>query len=141
MRVEKMPIISAGKIVAAASPKASATVCAAKPGGLSPSQVATTIATAIEIRAASSSPRSEMPGLICALMRSWLMAEEMASKSPAAVESAAARPPAAISAITQPGSCAISGLASTRMSLLTVSSLPSQPRAAAASAKASLSPL
>jgi hypothetical protein len=35
-RFEKIPIISAGKIDAAARPKASATVCAAKPGGLSP---------------------------------------------------------------------------------------------------------
>ena len=33
------------------------------------------------------------------------MAEEMASRSPAAVDSAAAMPPAAISAMTQPGSC------------------------------------
>ncbi len=59
------------------------------------------------------------------------MAEEIASSSPAAVDSAAARPPAATSAITQFGSSAISGLASTMMSALTVSSLPFQPAASA----------
>ena len=36
MRLLKMPIISAGKIDEAARPKASATTCAAKPGGCSP---------------------------------------------------------------------------------------------------------
>ena len=62
-----------------------------------------------------------------------LTAEEMASNRPAAVDRAAAIPPAAIKPITQPGRLAISGLASTRMSLLTVSSLPAHPRASAVS--------
>ena len=57
------------------------------------------------------------------------MADEIAISRPAAVDSAAARPPAATSAITQLGSSAISGLASTMMSALTVSSLPFQPAA------------
>ena len=35
-RFEKIPIINAGKIDAAAIPKANATTCAAKPGGLIP---------------------------------------------------------------------------------------------------------
>ena len=63
MRFEKMPIISAGKIEAAARPKASATVWAAKPGGLMPSHVATAMATAIAIRADISSDFSEMSGV------------------------------------------------------------------------------
>ena len=65
-------------------------------------------------------------------------ADEMASKRPAAVESAAARPPAATRPMTQLGRLAISGLASTRMSRLNlVSSLPTQPLAAATGAIAS----
>ncbi len=47
---------------------------------------------------------------------SGAMEEEMASNKPAAVDSAAARPPATTRAITQAGSAAISGLASTMMS-------------------------
>ena len=66
------------------------------------------------------------------------MAEEIANNRPAAVESAAASPPATTRAITQPGSLAISGLASTMMSLSTwVISLPFQPYSAALAAKAS----
>ena len=42
------------------------------------------------MRAARSSPFSEMFGLSAPLIRSWLMAEEMASSRPAAVDSAAA---------------------------------------------------
>src|SRR5690554_4245229 len=64
------PIISAGNREAAAMPNASATTWAAKPGGLAPSQVATTMATAMEIRAAISSPFSLMFGLSRPLIRS-----------------------------------------------------------------------
>ena len=63
------------------------------------------------------------------------------SSSPAAVDSAAAMPPAATRAITQSGSPAISGLASTMMSRSTVSSLPCQPCACASAAKAALASL
>ncbi|EXI68467.1 MAG: hypothetical protein AW08_01249 [Candidatus Accumulibacter adjunctus] len=63
--------------------------------------------------------------------RSCEIAAEIAISRPAAVDSAAARPPAATSAITQFGSNAISGLASTMMSALTVSSLPFQPAVSA----------
>ena len=81
------------------------------------------------MRAARSSPFSEMFGLIEPLIRSWLMAEEMASSRPAAVDRAAARPPAATRAMTQPGRAAISGFARTMMSLSTlVSSLPTKPQ-------------
>ena len=58
-----------------------------------------------------------MLGLIIPFKRSCEIAEEIASKSPAAVESAAAKPPATTSATTQPGRLAISGFASTRKSL------------------------
>ena len=54
------------------------------------------------------------------LSRSWEIAEAIASSRPAAVDSAAASPPAATSAITQLGSLAISGLASTMMSRSTL---------------------
>jgi hypothetical protein len=86
-----------------------------------------TIATAIEILPASSSFFSLMFGAKTPLTRSCETAAEMAISRPAAVDRAAARPPAATSAITQFGSSAISGLASTMMSALTVSSLPFQP--------------
>ena len=60
------------------------------------------------------------------------MAETMASNRPAAVDSAAAIPPAATRAMTQLGSLAISGLASTMMSRSTlIISLPCQPKPAA----------
>ena len=72
-----------------------------------------------------------MSGLNTPLTRSCEIAEEIASSRPAAVDSAAARPPAATSAITQLGSSAISGLASTMMSAFTDSSLPFQPAASA----------
>ena len=66
------------------------------------------------------------------LRRSCEIAEEIARRSPAAVESAAANPPATTRAITHPGRLAISGLASTMMSLSTVViSLPAQPYSAA----------
>ena len=55
------------------------------------------------------------------------MADEIANKRPAAVDNAAAKPPAAIKPMTQLGRFAISGLASTKISLLAVSSLPCQP--------------
>ena len=66
-----------------------------------------------------------MSGQTNDLSRSWEIDEEMTSSSPAAVESAAARPPAATSAITQFGSSAISGFASTMMSRSTDSSFVS----------------
>ena len=126
-RLEKIPIISTGKIELAARPKASATVCAAKPGGFRPSSVATRMDTAIETRAAISSPFSLMFGRSVPLIRSWDTAPDIASSRPAAVDRAAARPPAATMAMTQPGRLAISGLASTMMSLFTVvSSFPTQ---------------
>ena len=81
------------------------------------------IATAAAIRAYISSCRSEMLGISVFFSRSWLIEVEMTSSSPAAVDNAAARPPAATSAITQPGSLAISGLASTMMSRSTYTSL------------------
>src|SRR3546814_20916959 len=56
--VEKMPIMIAGNSEFAASPKAKATVWAANPGGFMPSQVATTIAAAIDTRVARNSPFS-----------------------------------------------------------------------------------
>ena len=137
--MEKMPIMIAGNSELAARPKAKATVWAANPGGFMPSQVATTIANAIDTRAASSSPFSVISGLNVFLIRSWLTADEIASSRPAAVDSAAARPPAAIRAITQPGRPAISGFASTRMSWLKVTiSLPCQPRSAATAANSVL---
>src|SRR3546814_20073401 len=58
--VEKMPIMIAGNSELAASPKAKATVWAANPGGFMPSQVATTIAAAIDTRAARNSHFSLM---------------------------------------------------------------------------------
>ena len=96
------------------------------------------MATAIEILPASSSPFSLMLGAKMPLIKSCETAEEIAISRPAAVDSAAARPPAATSAITQFGSNAISGLASTMMSALTVSSLPFQPAASALALAASL---
>ncbi|MNT86039.1 hypothetical protein D3C72_2262810 [compost metagenome] len=75
-----------------------------------------------------------MFGVSAPFIRSCEIEDEMTSSRPAAVESAAAIPPAATSAITQFGRLAISGLASTMMSLLTVSSLPFQPQAEAFSA-------
>ena len=77
-------------------------------------------APAIARREAMSSCRSEISGIKVRLSRSWEIADEIASNSPAAVDSAAAKPPAATSAITKLGSLAISGLASTRMSLSSV---------------------
>ncbi|MCY1548532.1 hypothetical protein D9M68_846520 [compost metagenome] len=89
------------------------------------------MATAIEILPASNSFCSLMSGLKTFFTRSCDTAEEIAISKPAAVDSAAARPPAATRAITQLGSSAISGLASTMMSAFTVSSLPFQPAASA----------
>ena len=75
------------------------------------------------MRAAINSPFSEMLGITIFLRRSCDIADEITSNSPAAVDSAAASAPAANRAITQFGSCAISGLASTMISASTVSSL------------------
>ena len=52
----------AGKKEEAASPKANATTCATKPGGLSPAIPAATTATAMAIRAAHNSPFSDISG-------------------------------------------------------------------------------
>ena len=101
MDFEKIPIMIVGNSDAAARPNAMATTCAAKPGGFRPSSVAIRMATAIETRAASISPFSEMFGLSTDLIRSCDTADEIASNRPAAVDRAAARPPAAISAIEQ----------------------------------------
>jgi len=112
----------AGKKEAAASPKASATVAATKSGGLIPKYPAIITAATAERRAAMSSPRSEISGFICFLMRSCEMEVEITSNRPAAVDKAAARPPAATRAITQLGNLAISGFARTVISGSTVSS-------------------
>ena len=63
-----------------------------------------------------------MSGETMLFIRSCDTAAAMTRSSPAAVESAAARPPAATSAMTQFGSFAISGLASTMMSRSTLTS-------------------
>src|SRR3546814_13555238 len=78
--VEKMPIMIAGNSELAASPKAKATVWAANPGGFMPSQVATTIAAAIDTRAARNSPFSLMSGLNVRLIRSWRSEERRVGK-------------------------------------------------------------
>lgn len=117
MRLEKIPIMRTGKIDEAASPKAMATVPAAKPGGFSPKYPATIIAPIMETRLAVSSCLSVISGLRMPFRRSCDTAEEMASSKPAAVDRAAASPPATTNAITHPGSLAISGLASTKKSL------------------------
>ena len=121
----KVPRMITGKNDDAASPKAKATVCATNPGGLMPSSPATVTAKKALTRAAMSSPRSEMSGRSARFSRSWLIADEITSSSPAAVESAAASPPAATSPTTQFGSREISGLASTMMSRSMVSSFSS----------------
>ncbi len=77
------------------------------------------------MRAHSSSCFSVMFGITIFFSRSCAIAVEITSSRPAAVDSAAASPPAATSAITQSGSLAISGLASTMMSRSMVSSLRS----------------
>ena len=90
----------------------------------------------MEIRAANNSPFSEMFLANMPLSRSCDTEDEMASNRPAAVDSAAARPPAATRAITQLGRRAISGLASTMMSLsILIISLPFQPKVSAFAAK------
>jgi len=126
-RLEKMPSNITGNNDAAARPKAKATTCATQPGGSNPRYPATMIANAAAIRPASNSLFSEMLGKNIPLIRSWDTAAEMTSSNPAAVDSAAAIPPAATSAMTQDGSPAISGFASTMMSGSTPSSLPFQP--------------
>ena len=81
-------------------------------------------------RLALSSCFSEISGLRMPLSKSWEMAEEIASNRPAAVDKAAAKPPATTSAITQPGSLAISGFAKTMISLSIFDiSLPFHPSA------------
>ncbi len=85
------------------------------------------IANAAAIRPAISSFFSLIDGTNIPLIRSCETAADITSNNPAAVDNAAAMPPAATSAITQFGNPAISGLASTMMSLSTLSSLPCQP--------------
>ena len=123
MRFEKIPSSIAGKNEEAARPKARATVAATKPGGLIPKYPAKQTAAVAAIRAAMSSPLSEISGLTIFLSRSCDTADEMTSNSPAAVDSAAASAPAASRAITQFGKSAISGLANTIISTSTSNSL------------------
>ena len=98
-------------ICTAEGPAATITTISPRPRAMAP---------AMAIRLAINSFFSEIPGAIIPLIKSWEIAEEIASKRPAAVDSAAARPPAATRAITQLGSFAISGLASTMMSRSTL---------------------
>ncbi len=111
-----------GKKLAAANPKAKATTCATKPGGLMPKYPAITTATVAAKRAANSSRFSVILGISDFLSKSWEMDVEITSNKPAAVLKAAASPPAATKPITQLGNCATSGLANTMMSLSMVSS-------------------
>ncbi len=113
----------AGKNDEAARPKAKATVAATKPGGLIPNQPAKQTAAVAAIRAAMSSPLSEMSGITIFLSRSCDTADEITNSKPAAVDKAAANAPAANRAITQLGKSAISGLASTMISTSTSNSL------------------
>ena len=62
IRLSNIPKIMAGKKEEAASPKANATTCATKPGGLSHAIPAATTATAMAIRAAHNSPFSDISG-------------------------------------------------------------------------------
>ncbi|CAI8283882.1 MAG: Uncharacterised protein [Bacteroidota bacterium] len=121
-RFENIPKSIAGKNEDAASPKASATVAATKPGGLIPKYPAKQTAAVAAIRAAMSSPLSEILGIIIFLSRSCDTADEITNSSPAAVESAAAKAPAANKAITQLGRLAISGFAKTIISTSTSNS-------------------
>ena len=119
----KMPITRTGKKDEAAKPKAKATTSATKPGGWMPNHPARHTAKPALIRAARSSSRSLMSGFRQRFKRSCDTADDTTSSKPAAVDKAAARPPAATKAITQLGKPAISGFASTIMSLWTVNSL------------------
>ena len=84
------------------------------------------MAPAMASRLAMSSCFSLMSGLYTPFSKSCEMALDIASSKPAAVDKAAASPPAATSAMTQLGSRAISGFASTMMSgsTLVISLLP-----------------
>ena len=79
----------------------------------------------IDIRAQASSCFSVIWGMNVRFNMSWATEVEMTRSKPAAVDSAAASAPATTSATTQAGSSAISGLASTMMSLFTFSSFVS----------------
>ena len=63
-----------------------------------------------------------MSGFIIFFIRSWDTDAEITNNKPAAVDNAAANPPAATKAITQFGKPAISGLASTIISLSMINS-------------------
>lgn len=122
MRLEKMPRTMMGKKDAVAMLKARATVSMTKLGGLMPKYMPIPMANTAQSRARRSSWVSERLGANCRLTRSWEIAVEMTRMSPAAVESAAASPPAATRAMTQLGSCVISGTARNMISLSKVSS-------------------
>ena len=98
-----MPSRIAGKNEEAARPKAKATVAATNPGGLMPKYPARHTAAVAAIRAAISSPLSEILGITIFFNKSCDTAEEITNNKPAAVESAAAKAPAANNAITQLG--------------------------------------
>ena len=121
--LENIPIIIAGKKLAAAKPNANATTDATNPGGLIPKYAEITIATMAANLAASNSCLSVISGLRVRLSKSCETEVEITSSKPAVVDSAAAIPPAATSAITHAGKLAISGLANTIMSRSTFTSL------------------
>jgi hypothetical protein len=124
IRLEKMPIISAGKSDAAARPKASATTWAAKPGGLSPdtSPHRSPPPSRYGLREARPFPRYWVDHRLDEVVRDRRRDGQQQTRSSGqrgsdTTGSDQRDHPA--------GSCAISGLASTRMSRLKVtSSLP-----------------
>src|SRR5690606_41239513 len=120
----KIPQMNTGQDAAAASPKAKATTSATPPGGSTPTSPAIPTAAPAAIRAIHNSRFSFIEG-IKVLQRSRDTAVDITSKSPAAVDSAAAKPPAATNPTTQLGNRAISGAASTIMSLSMTISLVS----------------
>ena len=85
------------------------------------------IAIAAAILPAMSSLFSDIFGITTPLIMSCEIDDDITNNKPAAVDNAAAIPPAATKAMTQFGKPAISGLASTIMSLSTFNSLPCQP--------------
>ena len=90
-----------------------------------PTYPAISTATKIDSRADNNSCFSVIEGMKVRLSMSCATEVEITSNNPAAVDRAAARAPAVTSATTQFGRPAISGLAITIMSALTVSSLRS----------------
>ena len=125
--VEKIPKNIAGNRDAAANPNAKATTSATQPGGSKPRYPAIMIAIAAAILPAMSSLFSDIFGITTPLIMSCEIDDDITNNKPAAVDNAAAIPPAATKAMTQFGKPAISGLASTIISLSTFNSLPCQP--------------